>query len=172
MAFAGLFACQLYRIVSSLCLPSAALRSSNAQTCRAHVSRMSCFVVGPSLSRVLELRPLWFRSSSASVFASLRPYLHQTFTLESLFLASGQLRPHSQYISTSTFNHPAYPTSGRRLMYYLAYPMASFVIGVVPMEGCKSFGGRRCRFDSGRHPPNSGTPIRFGILTFESSTLS
>ena len=53
-------------------------------------------------------------------------------------------------------------------MYYLAYPMASFVIGVVPMEGCKSFGGRRCRFDSGRHPPNSGTLIRFRFPEFDS----
>ena len=27
------------------------------------------------------------------------------------------------------------------------------------------------RFDSGRHPPELGTPIRFGIQQFESSTL-
>ena len=48
----------------------------------------------------------------------------------------------------------------RRYIYLVSDASVS-VIGVVPMEGCKSFGGRRCRFDSGRRPSNSGT---FGTI--------
>ena len=44
-------------------------------------------------------------------------------------------------------------------MYYLAYLQSVFVVSCRLVVRSSAFGCRRCRFDSGRHPPYRGTYI-------------
>ena len=48
-------------------------------------------------------------------------------------------------------------------MYYLAYLQSVFVVSCRLVVRSSAFGAARRVFDSLRHPPELGTPIRFGI---------